>query len=129
MARSLLNGIGKDHCGQRRMVMKGLRERLEDLLNAVTFAEANEHETAWFFAGAKATRKKKGLVDDLLTAITFAEAGLGDTAREFLQKTGRKAKAARLELPGVKVWIGWIPVEVSPLAGVRIWSGLVPVNV
>ena len=129
MARSLLNSIGKDHCGQRRMVMKGLRERLEDLLNAVTFAEANEHETAYSFAGAKATRKKKGLLDDLMTAVTFAEAGLADTAREFLQVSGRKAKAVRLELPGVKIWVGWIPVEDSPLAGFKIWSGMVPVNV
>ena len=107
--------------------MKGLRKRLEDLMNAVTFAEANEHETALSFVGAKATRKKVGL-DDLLTAITFAEAGLADVAREFMQVTGRKAKPARLELPGVKVWVGWIPVEDSPLAGVKIWSGLVPVN-
>jgi hypothetical protein len=111
------------------MVMKGLRKRLENLMNAVTFAEANEHETALSFVGAKATRKKKVTLDDLMTAITFAEAGLADTAREFLQVSGRKAKAARLELPGVKVWSGWIPLEDSPLAGVKIWSGLVPVNV
>jgi hypothetical protein len=111
------------------MVMKGLRKRLENLMNAVTFAEANEHETALSFVGAKATRKKKVTLDDLMTAITFAEAGLADTAREFLQVSGRKAKTARLELPGVKVWSGWIPMEGSPLAGVKIWSGLVPVNV
>lgn len=128
MARSLLNSICKDHCRQRRMVMKGLRKRLEDLMNAVAFAEANEHETALSFVGAKATRKKKVALDDLMTAITFAEAGLADTAREFLHVTGRKAKPARLELPGVKVWIGWIPVEDSPLAGMKIWSGMVPVN-
>ena len=108
--------------------MRGLRKRLEDLMKAVTFAEANEHETALSFVGAKTTRKKKVVLDDLMTAITFAEAGLADTAREFLQVTGRKSKPARLELPGVKVWVGWIPVEDSPLAGVKIWSGLVPVN-
>jgi hypothetical protein len=108
--------------------MKRWRKKLDDLMNAVTFAEANEHETALSFLGAKATRKKKVVLDDLMTAITFAEAGLADTAREFLQVTGRKAKAARLELPGVKVWVGSIPVEDSPLAGVKIWSGLVPVN-
>ena len=108
--------------------MKGLRKRLESLMNAVTFAEANEHETALSFVDSKATRKKKVVLDDLMTAITFAEAGLADTAREFLQVTGRKAKLARLELPGVKVWVGRIPVEDSPLAGVKIWSGLVPVN-
>jgi hypothetical protein len=113
---------------QRRMAMRGLRKRLEDLMNAVTFAEANEPETALSFVGAEATGKKKVALDDLMTAITFAEAGLADTAREFLQRAGRKAKMARLELPGVKVWVGWIPMEASPLAGVKIWSGLVPVN-
>jgi len=110
------------------MVMKGLRQRLEDLLNAVTFAEANEPETALTFVGAKADRKKSVSLDDVMSAITFAEAGLADTAREFLQVTGRKAKAARLELPGVKIWIGSIPVEDSPLAGVKIWTGMVPVS-
>jgi hypothetical protein len=108
--------------------MKRWRKKLDDLMNAVTFAEANQHETALSFLGAKATKKKKLVLDDLMTAITFAEAGLADTAREFLHVTGRKAKAARLELPGVKVWVGSIPVEDSPLAGVKIWSGLVPVN-
>ena len=128
MARSLLNNRGKDHFRERRMAMKGLRKRLENLMNAVTFAEANEHETALSFEGAEATRKKKVGMDDLMTAITFAEAGLTDTAREFLQVTGSKTKPARLELPGVKVWTGSIPVEDTPLAGVRIWSGMVAVN-
>ena len=108
--------------------MKGLKKRLEDMMNAVAFAEANEREAALFFVGAKAARKKKVVLDDLMAAITFAEAGLADTAREFLQVVGAKEKTARLELHGVKVWVGWIPVEDSPLAGVKIWSGLVPVN-
>ena len=108
--------------------MKGLRRKLEDLMNAVSFAEANEHETALSFVGARASRKNKVSLDDMMTAITFAEAGLADTAREFLQVTGRKEKTARLELPGVKVWIGSIPVEDEPLAGVKIWSGMVTVS-
>ena len=106
--------------------MKGLRRKLEDLLNAVSFAEANEHETALSFVGARASRKNKLSLDDMMTAITFAEAGLSDTAREFLQVTRRKGKTARLELPGVKVWFGSIPIEDAPLAGVKIWSGMVP---
>jgi hypothetical protein len=110
------------------MAMKGLRKRLEDLMNAVTFAEANEHGTALSFAATEATGKKRVGLDDLMTAISFAEAGLADTAREFLQVSDREARAARLELPGVKVWIGSIPVEDYPLAGVKIWSGLVPVT-
>jgi hypothetical protein len=110
------------------MVMKGLRKRLEDLMTAITLAEANEPETALYFVGPKASRRKKMVLNDVMTAITFAEAGLADTAREFLQVRGRQAKAPRLELPGVKVWVGSIPLEDSPLAGVRIWSGLVPVS-
>ena len=103
--------------------MKGLRKKLEDLMNAVSFAEANEHETALSFVGARASRKKKVSLDDMMTAITFAEAGLPDTAREFLEETRSRERAARLELAGVKVWTGSIPVEDTPLAGVRIWSG------
>ena len=108
--------------------MKGLRKKLEDLMNAVSFAEANEHETALSFVGARESRKKKVSLDDMMTAITFAEAGLADTAREFLQITGGKEKAASLELPGVKVWTGSIPVEEEPLSGVKIWSGMVTVS-
>jgi len=108
--------------------MKCWRKRLEDLMNAVSFAEANEHDTALSFVSAKATREKKVTLDDMMTAITFAEAGLVDTAREFLPVTDRKAKGACLELPGVKIWTGSIPVEDTPLAGVRIWSGMVAVS-
>ena len=108
--------------------MKGWRKRLEDLMNAVSFAEANEHDTALSFVGAKATRKKKVALDDMMTAITFAEAGLHDTAREFLEETRSRQRAARLELPGVKVWTGSIPVEDTQLACVRIWSGMVAVS-
>ena len=97
-------------------------------MNTVSFAEANEHETAVSFLGLRAPRKKKMSLDDMMTAITFAEAGLADTAREFLPVTRRKGKTARLELPGVKVWFGSIPIEDAPLAGVRIWSGMVAVN-
>ncbi len=108
--------------------MKGLRKRLDDLMAAVTFAEANEHGTALSFVGVRATRKREEVLDDLMTAITFAEAGLADTAREFLQVSGGEAKAARLELPGVKIWVGFMPLEDSPLSGVKVWSGMVPVN-
>lgn len=45
---------------------------------------------------------RKRLVN-LMSAVTFAEARLPDTAREFLHVTDRKAKAARPELPDVKV--------------------------
>jgi hypothetical protein len=108
--------------------MKGLRRRLEDLMNGVTFAESNEHETALSLVAAKATGEKKVVFNDLMIAITFAEAGLADAAREFLQATGRKARVPRLEIPGVRVWVGWIPIEDSSLAGVKIWSGLVPAH-
>ena len=106
--------------------MKNARKRLEDFMNAVTFAEANEHETALGFV--RETGKKKVSWEDMMTAITFAEAGLVDTAREFLQVRGPKTQAARLALPGIKIWTGLIPVQEHPLAGVKIWTGVVPVN-
>lgn len=101
---------------------------LQDWWTAIAFAEQGEDETALKLVGRKRVRKKSPSVDDLFTAITFAEAGLPDTAREFLPVTDRKANAACLELPGVKVWTGSIPVEDTPLAGVRIWSGMVAVR-
>lgn len=139
MARSLLNITCKDHCGQRRMVMKGLTKRIDDWLKAVAlalqnwwtaiaFAEQGEHETALKLLGHKTIRKKSPSVDDLFTAITFAEAGLPDTAMEFLEETRSREKEICLELPGVKIWTGSIPVEDTPLAGVKIWSGMVTVS-
>ena len=108
--------------------MKSLRKSLENLMNAVTFAEANEHETALKLLGHKTIRKKSPSVDDLLTAISFAEAGLPDTAMEFLEETRSREKEICLELPGAKIWTGSIPVEDTPLAGVKIWSGMVTVS-
>ena len=97
---------------------------LQNYWAAVAFAEQDEHQTALKLLGHKTIRKKSPSLDDLFTAITYAEAGLPDTAREFLPVTERKAKGACLELPGVKVWTGSIPVKDTPLAGVRIWSGM-----
>lgn len=108
--------------------MKGLRKKLEDLMNAVTFAEANEHETARTFIGGAAARKKRVSLDDIMTAITFAEAGLPDTAREFLGVGGPMPKPACLKLPGVKVWYGSFSEEENLLPGVKIWFGVAPVN-
>ena len=106
--------------------MKGPRKILEDFMNAVTFAEANEHATALSFIREKG--KKKVSWEDVMTAITFAEAGLANTAMEFLQVRGWREKQARLAWPGVKIWTGSIPVEDDPLAGVKIWTGVVPVS-
>ena len=108
--------------------MKGLRKRLEDLMNAVSFAEANEHETALSFVGAKATRKKKVSLNDMMTAITFAEAGLADTAREFLQMAPVRQERFAWNCQASKIWPISIPVEDTPLAGVKIWFGTVPVS-
>lgn len=110
--------------------MKGLRKRIEDWLTAVTFAEAGEHETALRFAGGKTARKKSASLDDLMTAITFAEAGLTDAAREFLGVKAPVTKPARLELPGVKIWCGMVPVEEGAyvLPGVKVWYGMAALN-
>jgi hypothetical protein len=39
--------------------MKGWRKRLEDLMNAVSFAEANEHDIALSFVDAKENRYER----------------------------------------------------------------------
>ena len=92
--------------------MKGLRQRIEDWLTAVTFAEAGEHETALRLIDRQVARKKRSTLDDLMTAITFAEAGLVETAREFLQAKDPVPDPIHLELPGVKIWYGMATIRI-----------------
>jgi len=94
------------------MVMEDLRERIEDWLTAVTFAEAGEHETALKLAGHKPVQKKRSSLDNLMTAITFAEAGLTDAAREFLGSKESVQQPMQLDLPGVKIWYGMATIRV-----------------
>ena len=66
------------------------------MLNAVTFAEAGEHETALGFLGEKPAWSKSRSFSDLMAAITFAEADCADTARQFLGvETARKVRTGR----------------------------------
>ena len=108
--------------------MKGLRKKLENLMNAVSFAEANEHETALSFVGARASRKKKVSLDDMMTAITFAESGLPDMAIEFMQVPPVRQERLVWNCQDSKIWPVSIPVEDTLLAGVKIWYGTVPVS-
>lgn len=92
--------------------MKSLRQKIEDWLTAVTFAEMGEHETALRLIGCQAARNKRSTLDDLMTAITFAEAGLADMAREFLAAKEPVPQPIRVELPGVKIWYGMATIRV-----------------
>jgi hypothetical protein len=94
--------------------MKRMKKKLEKMLNAITFAEAGEHETALEYfdnedrpQGALASEQKslecktnEGLIDQAeshLAAAAFAEAGEFDTALEIVH-TPAPSKAVLLVL-------------------------------
>jgi hypothetical protein len=111
--------------------MKGWRERIESWLTAVTFAEAGESEIALQLVDSTPAPKRQLSLDDLMTAITFAEAGIVDKAREFLGVKEPASPPACLELPGIKIWCGMVPVEEPVslgLPGVKIWYGMATIN-
>ncbi|MBW1989526.1 MAG: hypothetical protein JRI97_08265 [Deltaproteobacteria bacterium] len=104
------------------------REKIEAWMNAVAFAEANDHDAALAMVGADPEKQKSFSLDAVTTAVAFAEAGEHDLALSYLKGEGRK-KAAVLEFPGVRVWTGRVRVDtanpVPALAGVRVWCGRV----
>ncbi len=61
----------------------------DDLFSAITFAEANEHDSARKFLGVKKAKKRRFSWDSIFTAVTFAEENEADTARSFLRPTSR----------------------------------------
>lgn len=86
--------------------MKGLREKIEYWLTAVTLAEAGEHEGACQLVGQKMVQTKWLSLNDIMTAIPFAKAGLPESAREFLGTKRPVQQPLGLELPGVKICFG-----------------------
>jgi hypothetical protein len=95
-------------------MIKRLREKLEAWMNAVAFAEAGEDKAALEILGRK-ERKRSLSAEDFMTAITFAEAGLPDTARTFLTPEQPRRRVvpqrAYLQIPGVRIWYGTVPVR------------------
>jgi hypothetical protein len=61
----------------------------DDIFTAITFAEANEHDSAREFLGVKKAKKRRFSWDSIFTAVTFAEENETDTARSFLRPTSR----------------------------------------
>ncbi len=94
-------------------------------MNAITFAEANEHEMALQFIGGSAERKEGFSFEKIMTAITFAEAGEHDVAREYLGIKPEPERSRDLDIPGVRIWYGSVAMETVPIDGVRIWIGTV----
>jgi hypothetical protein len=101
------------------VAMKKVKEKLTAMLNAVTFAEAGEHEAAIEYLEESAQQHTVSPSDDALssgsigaegtnlirslekhmTAAAFAQAGEFGAAREMLQ-TGTRPKAVLLVLDG-----------------------------
>jgi len=63
--------------------------RWDDIFTAITFAEANEQDSAREFLGVKKAKKSRFSWDNIFTAVTFAEENEAETARSFLRPTSR----------------------------------------
>jgi len=109
---------------------KEIKKIMENWMSATAFAESNEPEKALNLAGLEPQWDKRLSIETLTTAIAFAEAGEHDMAREYLGVPPSPRRARILDIPGVKVWIGTVSLEMEPLAipGVKVWCGTVQAN-
>ena len=105
--------------------MLKLIKKFETWMSAITFAEANEHETALQFVGGSAERKERFSFDKIMAAVTFAEAGEHNMAREYLGIEPERERSSSLGIPGVRIWYGSIAMEPIPIEGINIWIGTV----
>jgi hypothetical protein len=104
--------------------MRKLMEKLEQLMMAVTFAEANEHEKALEIMGVSPERKRGLSFDKIMSAVAFAEAGEHDVARECIGATVPDSGGLEaVSIPGVRVWCGSVALEPVPIPGIKVWYG------
>ncbi len=106
--------------------MRNLMKKFDKWMSAITFAEANEHDTALELAGFPHGKERKEFsLDRLMAAVTFAEAGEPDMAREYIDMKERPRKAKDLAIPGIRIWCGSVALEPVPIPGVKIWFGTI----
>lgn len=99
--------------------MKTWRDKLERMFMAVTYAEADEHQTAMSLAGIQARRpgRRWAIFEKTFSAAAFAEADCSDWALDFLGTDDSPKAKPSLEdflhnvgLCGVKVRYGMVTV-------------------
>jgi len=106
-----------------------LKEKIENWMSAIAFAEANDPETALDLAGIAPEKRTNWSISDLTTAITFAEAGEHDIAREYLGVKPDVLRESPLKIPGVKVWLGTVmEPDLFEMPGVKVLCGTVEDN-
>jgi hypothetical protein len=103
--------------------MGKFREKLDKLLMAATFAEANEHEEALKIMGVSPRQKKGFSFDTIMSAVAFAEAGEHDFARECVGVAPGTGRLEEMVIPGVKIWCGSVALEPVPIPGIKVWYG------
>lgn len=97
--------------------MKQIFDKFSSWMNAVTFAEAGEFETArQMMPEAQKGTAMLTQFDKLFTAVTFAEAGLHEEAIDMLKVTApeNSGQADFLEtigLKGIRITYGTMSIE------------------
>ena len=103
--------------------MASWKDKMDNIFMAITYAEANDHESARKLINAKSSTPLAKLsllqkIEKIMTAITFAEGNCHDYAREVMNPGTAEKFVPSIE-PEKKPSFN----EVVGLAGIRIWYG------
>ncbi len=93
--------------------MKKLLKKIEDMMAATAFAEANDERGALTMMGIDPDTARRVTFDDMMVAATFAEANAHDHAREYLGVEKPDPIQEILGVKGVKIWFGTAAVAVE----------------